>query len=46
MMISTTLPASEVVEPEAVAEAALWMYEQESNICIRDLVIAPTLYEP
>ncbi len=46
MLISSTLPASEVVEPENVAEAALWMYEQPQTICIRDLVIAPTAYEP
>jgi len=46
MLISSTLPANEVVEPDAVAEAALWIYEQPQNICIRDLVIAPTLYEP
>lgn len=46
MLISSTLPASEVVEPDDVAHAALWMYEQPQTICIRDLVIAPTVYEP
>lgn len=46
MLISSTLPASEVVEPDEVARAALWMYEQPQTICIRDLVIAPTSYEP
>jgi NADP-dependent 3-hydroxy acid dehydrogenase YdfG len=46
MLISTTLPADEVVEPDDVAHAALWMYEQPQNICIRDLVIAPTFYDP
>jgi len=46
MLISRTLPVNEVVEPDDVAQAALWMYEQPQNICIRDLVIAPTFYEP
>jgi NADP-dependent 3-hydroxy acid dehydrogenase YdfG len=46
MLISSTLPANEVVEPDDVARAALWMYEQPQTICIRDLVIAPTSYEP
>ena len=46
MLISSTLPASEVVEPDDVAKAALWMYAQPQTIWIRDLVIAPTSYEP
>lgn len=46
MLISNTFPASEVVEPDEVARAALWMYEQPPTVCIRDLVIAPTSYEP
>lgn len=46
MLISAALPANEVVEPDDVARAALWMYEQPQTICIRDLVIAPTAYEP
>lgn len=46
MLISGTYPANEVVEPIDVARAALWMYEQSQTICIRDLVIAPTSYEP
>ena len=46
MLISSTLPANEVVEPDDVAQAALWMFEQPQTICIRDLVIAPTSYEP
>ncbi len=46
MLISSTLPASEVVEPIDVARVALWIYEQPQGICIRDLVIAPTSYEP
>ncbi len=46
MLISSRLPATEVVEPDDVARAALWIYEQPETICIRDLVIAPTSYGP
>lgn len=34
------------VSPEEFAEIILWIYEQRQNVCIRDLVIAPTNYEP
>jgi NADP-dependent 3-hydroxy acid dehydrogenase YdfG len=30
----------------AIAKAALWMYQQPQTICVRDLVFAPTYYEP
>lgn len=46
MLISSNFPDNEVVMPEAVAKTVLWIYEQPQTICIRDLVIAPTRYEP
>jgi NADP-dependent 3-hydroxy acid dehydrogenase YdfG len=34
------------IKPEDVAKAALWIYQQPPGVCIRDLVIGPTRYEP
>lgn len=36
----------QMIDAEELARAALWMYEQPKNICVRDLVFAPTYYEP
>jgi len=46
MLLPSHLTSHEVVLPESVAAAALWIYEQPKVVCIRDLVIAPTFYEP
>lgn len=45
MLLSSNLPADEAIMPEDIAKAALWIYEQPQNICVRDLVIAPTVFE-
>ncbi len=34
------------VSSDTFAETLLWIYQQPSGVCIRDLVIAPTNYEP
>jgi len=34
------------VSSETFAETLLWIYQQPQSVCIRDLVIAPTNYEP
>lgn len=37
---------NQIINAEDLAHAALWMYQQPQKICIRDLVFAPTYYEP
>lgn len=34
------------IYPRELAKTALWIYEQPQTICIRDMVFAPTYYEP
>lgn len=34
------------ISPKEFAEVVLWVYQQPKTICVRDLVIAPTDYEP
>lgn len=34
------------ISADEFAEIILWIYEQRPNVCIRDLVVAPTNYEP
>jgi NADP-dependent 3-hydroxy acid dehydrogenase YdfG len=36
--------AQEMISAEDFAKTVLWIYQQPQNICIRDLVIAPTSY--
>lgn len=45
-MWSQDFDPDQFVTPEEFAEIILWIYEQRSKICIRDLVVAPTNYEP
>jgi NADP-dependent 3-hydroxy acid dehydrogenase YdfG len=46
LVIRTDLDANQIIPPEAFAKAILWVYEQPQNICVRDIVFAPTYYEP
>lgn len=46
MLVASHLNDDQVIDPEDFAKAILWVYEQPQTICIRDLVIAPTFYEP
>ncbi len=46
MMVASALPESESIAVQEMAQVVLWVYEQPKHICIRDLVIAPTEYEP
>jgi NADP-dependent 3-hydroxy acid dehydrogenase YdfG len=34
------------ISPKQFAEVVVWVYQQPQSICVRDLVIAPTDYEP
>lgn len=45
LMLDSTLTNDQVIAIEDMAKTILWIYEQPQNICIRDLVIAPTYYE-
>lgn len=36
----------EFVSADEFAKIVLWIFEQRENVCIRDLVVAPTNYEP
>lgn len=46
MLISANLNDNQIISADDLAKTALWMYQQPQTICIRDLVIAPTYYEP
>lgn len=41
----SNLTDDQIISIEDVANAVLWIYQQPQSVCIRDLVIAPTLYE-
>ncbi len=48
LMIAANLNLNEqqIIQAEDLAKAALWMYQQPQTICVRDLVFAPTYYQP
>lgn len=46
MLIAANLDDNQIIPAEDLAKAALWMYQQPQTICVRDLVFAPTHYEP
>lgn len=46
MILSAKLSEHQTIPTEALAKAALWIYEQPQAICVRDMVFAPTYYEP
>ena len=46
MLMSLSLDQKSTISAEDLAMTALWMYQQPQHICIRDLVFAPTSYEP
>lgn len=46
MLMSANLDDNQIIPAEDFAKAALWMYQQPQTICVRDLVFAPTFYEP
>lgn len=46
LLIQSGLNDHQIIDINDVAKAILWMYEQPMSVCIRDLVIAPTHYEP
>lgn len=46
MLLPTSLDDNQIIPAEDLAKAALWIYQQPQSICVRDLVFAPTYYEP
>lgn len=46
MLIAANLDDNQTIPAEDLAKAALWVYQQPQTICVRDLVFAPTYYEP
>ena len=45
MLIAANLIGDTMIEPEDIAKAILWIYEQPNTVCIRDIVVAPTQSE-
>ncbi len=45
LLMSSGLDQNQIIEVDDVAKAVLWIFEQPSGVCIRDLVVAPTYYE-
>jgi len=46
MLVAANLDDNQIIPAEDLAKAVLWMYQQPQTICVRDLVFAPTNYEP
>ncbi|PIQ43741.1 MAG: hypothetical protein COV52_00905 [Gammaproteobacteria bacterium CG11_big_fil_rev_8_21_14_0_20_46_22] len=46
MLITANLKGDQIIEIQDVVNAVLWLFEQPQSVCIRDIVIAPTTYEP
>lgn len=46
MLVSSSLNDNQAISANELAKIVLWMYEQPQHICIRDLVVAPTYYDP
>lgn len=46
LMMKSQLNENQIIPVEDMAKTLLWIYQQPQSICIRDLVIAPTAYEP
>ncbi len=45
MLIKSSLPLEDAISVDELAKAILWIYQQPKTICIRDIEIAPTVYE-
>lgn len=46
LVMMANIAEGELIAAEDIAKNILWIYQQPQSICIRDLVIAPTAYEP
>lgn len=44
--VQSNADLNQIINADNLARAALWIYQQPQTICVRDLVIAPTYYEP
>ena len=45
MLTRAGVQSTDTIQPEAFAKTVLWIYEQPQEVCIRDMVFAPTAYE-
>lgn len=45
MLMGLNMMDQQLIEVEDFAKTVLWVYQQPKNICIRDMIIAPTYYE-
>ena len=46
MIEAANLSQEQTIEVEDFVKAVLWTFQQPQGICIRDMVFAPTYYEP
>lgn len=46
LLMPSDLDENQIIQTEDLAKAVLWIYQQPQTICVRDLVFAPTYYEP
>jgi NADP-dependent 3-hydroxy acid dehydrogenase YdfG len=46
MLMTLNLNDNQAIQVEDFAKTVLWVYQQPQAICVRDLVLAPTSYEP
>ena len=45
MMLATQIADQDLIDVDDFAKMILWIYQQPQNICVRDRVVAPTVYE-
>lgn len=45
MLMGLNMTNQQIIEVEDFAKTVLWVYQQPQNICIRDMIVAPTYYE-
>jgi len=46
MLVHSSLDEQNALSADTIAANVLWVYQQPQSVCIRDSVIAPTVYEP
>lgn len=46
MLNTAGLSDEQVIQVEDIISAVMWLYHLPASVCVRDLVIAPTKYEP
>ena len=46
LLMTSNLNDEQIISVDDIAKAILWIYEQPQSICVRDIVVTPTNYEP